>query len=67
MLNAPLYVTPKEFCSRYSLSLATLYRLISSGKIEACKIGCATRIPVEQADEYFQSLPRLGTQEALKH
>ncbi|WP_196424604.1 helix-turn-helix domain-containing protein [Parasaccharibacter sp. TMW 2.1888] len=45
----------------YSVSAATLYRMIADGKIEARKIGRVTRISLEDAKNFFASCPKMET------
>lgn len=39
-----------DACERYSLSRASIYRLINAGIIKPIKIGRVTRLDIEQAD-----------------
>lgn len=49
-------ITPKQFCEKYNISIATLYRLKGKGGINFIKIGRATRIKVSDAVEWLKSL-----------
>ncbi|MUG90472.1 helix-turn-helix domain-containing protein [Bombella sp. ESL0385] len=61
MHQLPTYLSPKQFCEMYSVSAATLYRMIADGKIEARKIGRVTRISLEDAKNFFASCPKMET------
>ena len=49
-----------EFGKRYSLSIATVFRLIRDQKIEARKCGRRTLITAEAEKNWLDSLPRAG-------
>lgn len=49
-------ITPKQFCEKYHISIATLYRLKDKGEIKFIKIGRATRIKVSDAENWLNSL-----------
>ncbi|MEP2990613.1 MAG: helix-turn-helix domain-containing protein [Parasphingorhabdus sp.] len=49
-------ITIAEFCKIYRVSRSTFYRLVSGGDITIIKIGGATRIKVEDANSWFESL-----------
>jgi excisionase family DNA binding protein len=51
-------LTRKEFADGENLSLCTVDRLISSGKIEAYKFGRLTRIPETERVKFRASLIR---------
>lgn len=61
MHQLPTYLSPKQVCEMYSVSAATLYRMIADGKIEARKIGRVTRISLEDAKNFFASCPKMET------
>lgn len=46
-----------DFCKRYSVSRATVYRLVKRRELPICKIGSATRIKASDADAWFRALP----------
>ncbi len=52
--------TPKQLCAAHSFSLATFFRLVAAGKIEARKIGRKTIITSEAEKNWLDSLPRAG-------
>lgn len=45
-----------QFCERYGVSKTMAYDLLKRGKIERVKLGVATRVTVESADRWFNSL-----------
>ena len=53
-------VSIHEFGKRYSLSIATVFRLIRDQKIEARKCGRRTLITAEAEKTWLDSLPRAG-------
>jgi excisionase family DNA binding protein len=55
-----LLYSPKEAQQLLGLSHATLYRLIKSVKLDACKIGAATRITAASIERLLAEAPRLG-------
>jgi excisionase family DNA binding protein len=44
-----------NFCSAYGVGRTTAYEEISSGRLQAKKVGRRTLIPVAAADEWLQS------------
>jgi hypothetical protein len=53
-------VSLAQFCKNNSISRATAYREIASGRLEACKIGRKTGI-TETAEQVWQeALPKFG-------
>ncbi len=53
-------ISLNEFGKRYSLSIATVFRLIRDQKIEARKCGRRTLITAEAEKTWLDSLPRAG-------
>ena len=53
-------ISLNEFGKRYSLSIATVFRLIRDQKIEARKCGRRTLITAEAEKSWLDSLPRAG-------
>lgn len=47
------YITIAEFCSKYSISRATLYQLTHARDFPYVKIGGAVRIPEQGAHEWI--------------
>ena len=47
-----------EFCERYSVSRATLYRLVQRGDLTIYKIGTASRIKAAEAETWLAGLSR---------
>lgn len=52
-----------EFCERYAVSRATFYRLVKRGDIKIIKLGSATRVTENDAEEWLSSLPKGGVKE----
>lgn len=50
--------TIPQFANRYHLGVATVWREIKRGKLEAVKIGRTTRILSDAEKRYLDSLPR---------
>ncbi len=50
-------ITIGEFQDTYGLSRSTVYRLAERGCITFLKVGRATRIRCEDAEQWFASLP----------
>lgn len=50
-------MTVAEFCSRYSIGKTSLYREAAAGRLKLRKFGAATRIAIEDAEEWAASLP----------
>jgi len=59
-MSEPIARTIKDFCRAYGISRRQVYRLIDDGKLEAVKIGTATRIMEDSARRWFEALPRVG-------
>jgi excisionase family DNA binding protein len=58
MENRPTQLlTVAEFCARYSIGKTSLYREAAAGKIRLRKFGAATRIAIEDAEEWAANLP----------
>jgi excisionase family DNA binding protein len=57
---APLAYSPREAEQLLGVSHATLYRLIKSAKLDACKIGAATRITAVSIERLLAEAPRVG-------
>jgi hypothetical protein len=53
-------ISLNEFGKRYSLSIATVFRLIRDRKLEARKCGRRTLITAEAEQTWVDSLPRAG-------
>ncbi len=60
-MTDPVARTVKDFCRAYGISRRQVYRLIDDGKLEAVKVGSATRIIEESARRWFENLPRMLT------
>ena len=58
VIEFPEYASIAEITARFGISRGTQYRLIADGKIEAVKVGSATRIITVTVEKYFSSLPR---------
>jgi len=54
------YASSLQIATRFGISRATVYRLLNDGKIEAVKVGGATRFIVASVERYYASLPRVG-------
>jgi excisionase family DNA binding protein len=54
-------LTVNEFCRVYAVGRTLTYRLISSGAIEARKVGAKTLIPRASAERWLASLPKVGS------
>jgi len=54
----PLSSTVEEFSERHSLGVATTWRLIRDGQLEAVKVRRATRIPLISEQRWLNSLKR---------
>jgi excisionase family DNA binding protein len=48
-----------EFCQIYPISRAQAYKEIAAGRLKAKKVGSATLIPKDAADEWLRSLPSM--------
>ncbi|WP_029603374.1 helix-turn-helix domain-containing protein [Kozakia baliensis] len=60
MTTKALYASINDVSKQFSLSRATLYRKLASGKIKAVKVGRLTRISLASVEQYFASLPAVG-------
>ncbi|MBR0685296.1 hypothetical protein JQ594_05175 [Bradyrhizobium manausense] len=49
-----------QFCKRNSISRATAYREIASGRLEACKIGKKTAVAETAERVWRDALPKFG-------
>lgn len=49
--------TVAEFCDQYSCGKTSLYREAAAGRLKLRKFGAATRIAIEDAEEWAASLP----------
>lgn len=56
--SLPLSSTVEEFSQRHSLGVATTWRMIRDGQLEAVKIRRATRIPLISEQRWLNSLKR---------
>ena len=45
-----------DFCDRYAMSRATVYRLVRCGELVTCKIGSATRVKLADAEAWVTKL-----------
>jgi excisionase family DNA binding protein len=59
-MSEPVARTVNDFCRAYGISRRQTYRLIENGKLEAVKVGTATRIIEKSARQWFDALPRMG-------
>jgi len=53
-------ITVKQFCDEYGISRSTAYRLRDRGEVPHVKIGRATRIRREVAEQWYQSLAEIA-------
>ena len=60
MARPPDLITIEGFCDRFAVSRSTVYRLVENGDISLVKIGRASRIRLEDAERWAQSLPGYG-------
>lgn len=51
------FISVRNLAREFSISPATIYRLLKAGKIKAVKIGAATRVEMKSVETYFASLP----------
>jgi excisionase family DNA binding protein len=49
---------PSEFCKRYSVGRTKLYQLIEDGELAVRKSGKATLIDAQEAERWFEALPK---------
>ena len=49
-------LTKKQVCEATAMSLSSVNRLITGGKLRPVKIGRAVRIPRDEVQAFFQSL-----------
>ena len=54
---APLALTVKEFCNRFSISRTTFYEEIKSHRLELRKVGHKSIVLTEEADRWLAALP----------
>jgi excisionase family DNA binding protein len=55
--NSPrLLLRVDEAAARLSVSRASLYRLLSSGRLRAVRVGRATRIPARELERFVREL-----------
>lgn len=59
-METPNLLTVNEFCQRFRVSRASVYRMAAAGKLRLLKIGAATRISEAEAARWLQSLPVRG-------
>lgn len=58
MTRAPSQLmTVADFCARYRCGRTSLYREAAAGRIKLRKFGAATRIALEDAEQWAASLP----------
>ena len=58
MTQAPSeLITVADFCTRYRIGRTSLYREAAAGRIKLRKFGAATRIALEDAEQWAASLP----------
>ncbi len=55
IINAKQLLTVKEAAVILRLHKISVYRLISKGKLPACRIGQAIRIPKKNLDQFIES------------
>jgi excisionase family DNA binding protein len=60
-LNRAVY-SPREVEELLGISHATVYRLISSGRLDARKLGAKTLIMAESIAQLISELPKAGRQ-----
>jgi excisionase family DNA binding protein len=53
-------LTIKEFSKEFRVSRSTVYRLINTGELTACKIGRGTRLRRDDVLRWARGLPRLS-------
>jgi hypothetical protein len=54
----------REFCRRYSIGRTTLYSEIAAGRLIIKKLGTRSLIPIDSAEQWFDSLPDGGSPSA---
>jgi excisionase family DNA binding protein len=54
-----------SFCRQYSIGRVKTYELINAGELTAVKVGRKTLIPVNSAESWFGSLPKLRAKPPL--
>lgn len=52
----PELMRVNDFCHRYAVSRATLYRLVQRGELSIVKIGSASRIKTADAEAWLTHL-----------
>jgi excisionase family DNA binding protein len=52
-----------EAAARLSVSRASLYRLLTSGRLRAVRVGRATRIPARELERFVRELQGGGSDE----
>ena len=48
----------EQFCHRYGVSRAHLYRLFEAGELTPRKTGRRTLIPIAEANRWLEALPK---------
>lgn len=54
------YLSINQFCHRFQCSRSHFYRLVKCGQITIVKMGRASRVSIEEAESWAESLPTLG-------
>ncbi|WP_367160162.1 helix-turn-helix domain-containing protein [Kozakia baliensis] len=60
-MTRKLYASIKDVSNQYGFSRATAHRMIKDGRINAVKIGRLTRVCLASVEQYFASLPAIGS------
>ena len=50
-------MTVADFCENYRIGKTSLYREAAAGRLKLRKFGAATRIAIEDAEAWVESLP----------
>lgn len=65
-----MYLSPAAYAEKWSISVATVYRAIRSGRLEAYKIGRLIRIEadavIENTEEEHAYVPQMTVKERLR-
>ena len=54
------YISISQFCERFQCSRSHFYRLVKRGEITIVKLGRASRVSIEQAENWAALLPTVG-------
>lgn len=49
-VDAPLFLSVTQFSSRFGLSRTHVYDLLREGRLQAIRLGTATRIPMSEVE-----------------